>query len=93
MTMIGGAGADGKTMSPEERDKMLKDFDERIKQADAQRKLVEYRVYYGEYKAVDGVKVPYRIQRSIDGKPTEELVLDKIRFNPKIDPKKFEVAK
>jgi hypothetical protein len=93
MTMIGGAGADGKAMSPEERDKMLKDFDERIKQADAQRKLVEYRVYYGEYKAVDGVKVPYRIQRSIDGKPTEELVLDKIRFNPKIDPKKFEVAK
>jgi hypothetical protein len=61
--------------------------------AEATRKVVEYRLYYGDYKAVDGIKVPLRLQRSIDGKPTEELLFDKIRFNPKIDPKKFETVK
>jgi hypothetical protein len=91
MTILGGAN--GMTMTPEERDKMMKDFDENMKQAEANRKLVEYRVYYGDYRTVDGVKVPFRIQRSVGGKPTEELVLDKIRFNAKIDPKKFETVK
>jgi hypothetical protein len=37
--------------------------------------------------------VPHRIQRSIDGKPTEEMIFDLIKINPKIDARKFQVSK
>ena len=80
-------------MSKEELDKMQKDLDERRKEADAKRRMVEYRVYYSEYKSVGGVKLPFRIVRSIDGKTTEEMVFDTIKLNPKIDAKKFEASK
>jgi hypothetical protein len=39
------------------------------------------------------VKMPSKIQRSIDGKPADELALEKIKLNPRIDPKKFETVK
>jgi hypothetical protein len=37
--------------------------------------------------------MPTRIQRMVDGLPTEEMSLDKIRVNGKIDPAKFAIAK
>jgi len=83
----------GQNMSKEELDKMQKDLEERRKEAEAKRRTVEYRVYYSEYKAVGGVKLPFRIAKSIDGKTTEEMVFDTIKLNPKIDAKKFEVSK
>ncbi len=95
----GGTGANvvqfggGQSMTPEQRDQMMKDIDKRMKEAEANRRIVEFRVYYGDYQDVSGVKVPFRIQRSIDGKPTEEVSLEKVKVNGKIDPKKFEVTK
>ena len=65
----------------------------RIKQAEAALKTVEYRLFYSEYKMVDGVRMPSKIQRMVDGLPTEELSLDKIKVNAKIDPAKFSIAK
>jgi len=88
-----GAGASGAPqMTPEQRDKMLADMDARRKEAEAKRRTVEYRVYYADYQAVNGVLLPHKIQRSIDGKPTEEMVFDQLKVNPKIDPKKFQPA-
>ncbi len=73
---------------------------ERIKQmqadqeaAAAKLRTVEYRITYGDYKAIDGVQVPTKFQRWIDGKPVEELVLGRVKVNPKIDPSMFEVTK
>ena len=83
----------GAPPTPEEREKMLKDIEARRKEAEAKLRTVEYRLYYGDYKAVGGVQLPHRIQRSIDGKPTEEMVLDTIKVNPKIDAKKFQATK
>jgi hypothetical protein len=80
-------------MSKEELEKMQKDLEELRKAAEAKRRMVEFRVYYGEYKSVGGVKLPFRIQRSIDGKTTEEMLFDTIKLNPKIDAKKFDVSK
>ena len=80
-------------MTPEEREKMMKDLEARRKEAEAKLRTVEYRVYYADYKSVGGVQLPHRIQRSIDGKPTEEMVFDTFKVNPKIDAKKFQVAK
>jgi len=83
----------GAPMTPEERDKMMKELEARRKEAEAKARTVEYRVYYGDYKDVGGVQLPHRIQRAIDGKPTEEMVFDTFKVNPKIDAKKFQVAK
>jgi len=103
MTMSGGGGAaagvpghapaGGSSMSQEDRDKMMKDLDARRKEAEARLRTVEYRVFYADYQSVGGVQLPHRIQRSIDGKATEEMIFDTIKVNPKIDPKKFQVSK
>lgn len=92
-TSAGGATQGGRQMTPEEREKMAADLDAQRKAAEANRKMVEYRVYYSNYKTVGGVKLPHTMQRSIDGKPTEEMTFDQIRVNPKIDARKFEVSK
>ena len=88
-----GRGAASPNRTPEEREKMMADLDARRKAAEAKLRTVEYRVYYGDYKSVGGVQLPHTIQRSVDGKPTEEMVFDTIKVNPKIDAKKFQVAK
>jgi len=103
MTMSGGGGvtadarrsaqADGASMSQEDRDKLMKDVEARRKEAEAKLRTVEYRVFYADYKSVGGVQLPHRIQRSIDGKPTEEMIFETIKVNPKIDAKKFQVSK
>ena len=88
-----GGGGGGAQMTPAEREKFVTEMDARRKEAEAKRRTVEYRVYYADYQAVNGVLLPHKIQRSIDGKPTEEMVFDQLKVNPKIDPKKFQVAK
>jgi hypothetical protein len=97
--VVAGGGAtvmqsfQGGAMTPEQRDQLMKDLDQRMKDAEAQRRTVEYRIYYADYQDVGGVKMPSHIQRSIDGQPSDELALEKIKLNPKIDPKKFETVK
>jgi hypothetical protein len=80
-------------MTPEEREQLMKQLDEQAKEAEAKRRVVEYRLFYGDYRAVDGVQVPHRLQRSVDGKPVEEVTFDKVKVNAKIDAKKFTVTK
>jgi len=79
--------------TPEELAKMRDDMAARMAEAEAKRRVVEYRLFYGEYKAVDGLKMPTRVQRMVDGVATEEMTLDKIKINQKIDPAKFAVVK
>jgi hypothetical protein len=85
--------AAGGSGTPEDLAKMRNDVAARMAEAEARRKVVEYRLFYGEYKAVDGVKMPTRVQRMIDGIATEEMTLEKIRINQKIDPAKFATVK
>lgn len=94
--MGGGASftsAGGAPPTEEERKKMMADADARLKEAESKRKMVEYRVYYSNFKAVNGVKMPHTLQRSVDGKPAEEMTFDQIKVNPKIDARKFEITK
>lgn len=92
-TFTTGGGSGGRQMTEEERAKMMADADAARRQAEANRKTVEYRVFYSDYKTVSGVKLPHTIRRSVDGKPTEEMTFESIKLNPKIDAKKFEVSK
>jgi hypothetical protein len=95
-TVIAGGGAvqapPGK-LSPEEQEKLTAQMAAQAKEADAKRRVVEYRLYYADYRAVDGVMLPFRLERSVDGKPTEEITFDKVKVNGKFDAKKFAVSK
>jgi hypothetical protein len=54
---------------------------------------VEYRLFFADYREVDGVRVPFRWSHTVAGKPVEELILEQFRTNPKISAKTFDVSK
>lgn len=59
----------------------------------AQSTPVEYRIYYADYRDVNGVKLPFRLRRAIGADTTEETTFDRFRLNSRIDPKKFTIPK
>jgi hypothetical protein len=63
------------------------------RQALAQAKPIEYRIYYADFREVDGLKWPFRLRRAIAGETIEETTFDRIKTNVKIDPRKFEAPK
>jgi len=52
---------------------------------------VETRLYFADYRDVDGLIWPFRIRRAIGADTVEETTFDRFRVNARIDPKKFEV--
>lgn len=62
----------------------------RLREAESNRRTVEWRLYYGAFTNVDGLRLPTRLNSTIDGRPGSELVIDRFRINPKIDPRTFE---
>lgn len=54
--------------------------------------VVEYILYFDDWRDVDGIKFPHGLRRSAAGAAVEEWTIGKVRVNPKIDPKKFEAA-
>lgn len=54
---------------------------------------VEHRLYYADYRDVDGIQLPFRLRRSIGADTTEETTFDRFRINSRIDPKKFTSSK
>lgn len=85
---IGGAG-----MSREELEKNMREREAAAKEAEAKARVVEYRLFYGDYKKVGGVMLPHSLQRTIDGKVTEEMSFDRVKVNTKIDDSDFAVTK
>ena len=54
---------------------------------------VEHRLYYGDFRDVNGMKWPFRLRHAVAGQTIEETTFDRIRINVKIDARKFEVPK
>ena len=54
---------------------------------------IEHRVYYSDYRAVDGLQFPFRLRRAVGGQTIEETAFDRFRINTKIDPRRFDVRK
>jgi hypothetical protein len=50
----------------------------------------ETRLYFADYRDVDGVKWPFRIRRAVGADTMEETVVDRYRPNAKIDSRKFD---
>ena len=63
------------------------------RQALSQAKPIEHRIYYADFRNVDGLKLPFRLRRAVAGETIEETTFDQIKVNAKIDPRKFEAAK
>jgi hypothetical protein len=59
----------------------------------AQATPVENRIYFADYRDVDGVQLPFRLRRAIGTDTTEETTFDRFRLNVKIAPQKFAVVK
>ncbi len=73
-------------MTDEERQKRQEEFRKRVESLPQ----VENQLYFADYKKVDGVMLPTRITRSVNGTPAEELTINKYKINPKIDPNDFQ---
>lgn len=54
---------------------------------------LENRMYFGDFRDVDGLKLPFRIRRAVGSDTIEETTFDRFRLNARTDPKRFEVSK
>jgi hypothetical protein len=76
-------------LTPEQREEIEK----QMKEAEAAPpKLVEYRLFFSEYRKVDGVSLPYRIARGLGAKTTEEWEVTSYKVNPSFKADRFKVG-
>ena len=88
----GGAGAERgpggpggpPPMTPEEREKRLAEMQRTPPQ------LGTFAMHLSDYKKVDGIMLPHKIETSIDGDPNEEWTVEKYKVNPQIKPDTWE---
>lgn len=52
--------------------------------------LVEAHVFYSDYRKVDGVLLPHRITRQVEGKVQEEWTIDKYKLNASLKADQFQ---
>jgi len=79
------------TATQEERDAYAKSV--QGLQAKARATPVEHRLYFADYRDVNGLKLPFRLRRAIGADTSEETTFDRYQVNGKIDPRRFQVVK
>ena len=79
--------------TPEEKKQFESEALAARKKAIASARPTEHRIYYADYRDVNGLKLPFRIRRAIGATTVEETVVDRYRINARVDPRKFEVRK
>lgn len=85
------AAAPTRPASQEEQKRLTEETKGRIEQMQKEAPvLVEYTLFFDDWREEDGIKFPHAIRRSLAGTTTEEWSVNKVKVNPKIDPKKFE---
>jgi hypothetical protein len=77
-------------LSPADREAL----DKQIRDAEATPpKLVEYRLFFSDYRKVDGVSLPYRIARGLGTKTVEEWDITSYQMNPSFKADRFNVGR
>ena len=51
---------------------------------------VEQRLYFADYRSVDGLQWPFRIRRAVGADTTEETIFDRFRINARVDARRFQ---
>jgi hypothetical protein len=76
-------------LSPAERERL----EGAMKEAEsAPAKMVEHRVFFGDYRDVGGLSLPHRISRGTAEKTTEEWEIKGYRINPSFKADRFKVG-
>jgi hypothetical protein len=92
ITRPGAGAAEGHTMrelTPDQKaelDKQMKELES------APRKMVDYRVFFADYRDVNGISLPHKISRGTAEKLTEEWEIKSYKVNPDIKPDRFRVG-
>jgi len=85
----GGAASAMANLTPEQR----AEIDKQMKEAAATPpKMVEYRMFFGDYREVSGISLPHRITRGTGDKTTEEWEIKDYKVNPSIKAERFKVG-
>jgi hypothetical protein len=79
--------------TPEQKKQFETDALAARNKAMASTRPTENRIYYADYRDVDGLKLPFRIRRAVGATTVEETQFDRYRINARVDPRKFEVRK
>jgi hypothetical protein len=58
----------------------------------AAKPVAEQRLFFADYRDVDGLKLPFRIRRAAGSETTEETTFDRYRINVRIDPRRFDTS-
>jgi hypothetical protein len=53
---------------------------------------IENRLYFADYREVDGLQLPFRLRRAVGADTTEETTFDRFRINARVDPRRFEAV-
>ena len=56
----------------------------------APKPMPEQRLFFADYRDVDGLKLPFRIRRGVGTETTEETTFDRYRINARVDPRRFD---
>lgn len=92
--VVTGAGASGarterRDLTPEQRAEIEKEL---RAAEESPRKMLEYRLYFSDYRDVDGVRLPHRIARGTAEKTVEEWDVKSYKVNPNIKADRFKVG-
>lgn len=80
----GPGGPGGPPPSPEEMQRRVEEMRNRPPQ------MGTYEMHLSDYKKVDGLMLPHRIDTSLDGEPNEEWTIEKYKVNPQVKPDTWE---
>jgi hypothetical protein len=87
----GQAAGERREMSEEDRKKAREAAEKQIAEMQKQPPaLVEFTIFFEDWQDVGGVKFPHKMRRASGGVTSEEWTVNKVKVNPKIDPKKFD---
>jgi hypothetical protein len=74
----GGAGPGGPPPTPEDIQRRVAEMPRTPPQ------LGTFAMHLSDYKKVDGIMLPHKIETSLDGEPNEEWTIEKYKVNPTI---------
>jgi hypothetical protein len=84
--------APNRTVTEEERKKAGEEAEKKLREIQSQPPtMVEYKLFFSDWAEVDGLQFPRKIQKAIGDTTQEEWSVTKVKVNPKIDAKKFQV--
>lgn len=83
MTRVSGEQGSAKPLTEEEVRK--------LRAAATPPPMVEYSLFFEDWREVDGINFPHVIRRSVKGTTDEEWTISKVKVNPRLDAKRFTV--